>query len=44
MNIFTRVLFFFLDGDIANGKLSINLVNLSIAAALFAAGFIVGKI
>ncbi|CQR71395.1 hypothetical protein SOV_17480 [Sporomusa ovata DSM 2662] len=39
-----RLLCFFIEGNIAEGQVGINLINLSIAAAFFAAGFIVGKI
>lgn len=39
-----RLFCFFFTGNIAEGQIGINLVNLSIAAAFFAAGFIVGKI
>ncbi|TWH48569.1 hypothetical protein [Sporomusa sp. KB1] len=39
-----RMFCFFFTGDIAEGQIGINLTNLSIAAAFFAAGFIVGKI
>ena len=39
-----RLFCFFFEGNIAEGQIGINLINLSIAVAFFAAGFIVGKI
>ncbi|CQR73289.1 hypothetical protein SOV_50700 [Sporomusa ovata DSM 2662] len=39
-----RLFCFFFMGNIAEGQIGVNIINLSIAATFFAAGFIVGKI
>lgn len=39
-----RLFCFFFTGNLAEGQIGINFINLSIAAAFFAVSFIVGKI
>ncbi|WP_169717646.1 hypothetical protein SPSIL_015300 [Sporomusa silvacetica DSM 10669] len=43
-NILTRMVFFFFQGNIADGQITINLVNVGIAALFMLIGFGLGRL